>query len=193
MLANTGRLPSYLTTNGYHFCFKMRVPHDLIKTIGRAEVKFSLKTESVIKARSKALSPAGNYRQMFKWVKDQRGMGTLTEQEIQDVAECFVGFAEESNIWDEINWGDSTSISPEDLRRKIIKTGNAVAEYNHAASTGDYSKVTKVPRTMEYILPIAVENPPAVGSSEFKMLCQRASEAMRDKSGRVTASVTLRG
>ena len=34
---------------------------------------------------------------------------------------------------------------------------------------------------MEYILPIAVENPPAVGSSEFKMLCQRASEAMRDR------------
>jgi hypothetical protein len=52
MIAQTGRPPSYLTTNGYSYCFRMRVPHDLYSSIGRRQMKFSLGTDFVLKARS---------------------------------------------------------------------------------------------------------------------------------------------
>jgi hypothetical protein len=52
MIARTGRLPSYLTTYGCSYCFRMRVLHELKSSIGRRQMKFSLRTDCVQKARS---------------------------------------------------------------------------------------------------------------------------------------------
>jgi len=45
MMAGIGRRSSCLATNGYSYCFRMRVPHDLNRAIGRKVVKFSLRTD----------------------------------------------------------------------------------------------------------------------------------------------------
>jgi len=100
MIAPTGRLPSYLTTNGYSYCFRMRVPHDLKTLIGRCQMKFSLGTDSVLIARSKALSLAGKNQQPFRWVRFQNSMGKMTEKEIQDVVDCFVDLAGDADLWE---------------------------------------------------------------------------------------------
>ena len=144
-------------------------------------MKFSLKTDSVLKARSKALSLAKKYQQLFKWVRFQTGMGKMTEKEIRDVVDCFVDLAGDSDLWEESPPENSKSLTPEILRDKILKAKDVALDYEHAADTGDFSEMTKVKGMVDHLLDHIVENPPVKGSPEYKMLCQKAAEAMRDR------------
>jgi hypothetical protein len=98
MSLRNGRLPSYLTTNGYTYCFRIRVPHDLTLCFGRSQIKFSLATDSVLKARTKALSLAERYKQLFHWMRCN--LGKMTDDEIQDFAEIFVDRAGDREFWE---------------------------------------------------------------------------------------------
>jgi hypothetical protein len=48
----------------------MRVPHDFNNGIGRRQMKFSLKTDSVFSARQEALPLAGKDQQEFRWLME---------------------------------------------------------------------------------------------------------------------------
>ena len=99
MRTKTIRLPSYLTHNGHNYCFRIRVPPDLTNCINRTQIKFSLGTGSVLQARSKALSLAGNYKELFKWVRNLARMGKLTENQIQEIVDIIVDLAGDTDVW----------------------------------------------------------------------------------------------
>ena len=68
MIVHAGRLPSYLTTNGYSYCFRMRVPRDLNRCIGRMALKLSLPADIFWSAGAKALFRVDRYGQLFEWI-----------------------------------------------------------------------------------------------------------------------------
>ena len=63
----------------------MRVPLDLKSVIGWVQVKFSLKTDSVIKARAKAISLAGFCQYLFNTLRADETIMKLDMTEIQRI------------------------------------------------------------------------------------------------------------
>jgi integrase len=72
-------------------------------------------------------------------------------------------------------------MSPEELRDKIFRAKDVMQDYGYAAETGDYSKVEGL---VDHILEHTGGNPPTKGSDEYKLICQKAAEAMKDKWGK---------
>ena len=176
------RSPSYLAQNQYGYCFRMRVPHDLKDWFGRKELKFSLRTGYLPQARSKAMILGGRYKQFFRWARYQHTMGKMTEQEIQGLVDLFVEYIGDADLYGVMGMTmDARSFSPEDLRDKINRAKDAALHYKQAAETGDYTGGIRVDLEVDDLLFHTVKNPPAKGSPEYKILCRKAAEAMRDK------------
>ena len=60
------RSPSYLIRNPHSYCFRMVVPKDLRKLVGKTELRYSLKTGYVSVARHKVGLIAGQVQTVFK-------------------------------------------------------------------------------------------------------------------------------
>ena len=176
------RSPSYLAQNQYGYCFRMRVPHDLQSCVGKKELKRSLETGYLPQARSRAMILGGQYKQLFRWVRLQTIMGKMTEQEIQELLDLFVEFLGDADLYGiQGMTADSRRFPPEDLRDNINKAKDAALHYKQAAVSGDYSGGIRVDGVVDELLQYTVKNPPAKGSPEYKVLCRKAAEALRDK------------
>jgi hypothetical protein len=68
--------PSYLVRNPYSYCFRMKVPKDLQKFVGRKELRFTLKTGFPGIAKRKAHFVAGQVQLIFTFL--QKGGAVLT-------------------------------------------------------------------------------------------------------------------
>jgi hypothetical protein len=65
-------------------------------------------------------------------------------------------------------------------------------EYKHATKTGNFSDMP-IEALVDHILEHTIADPPIKGSPEYKLICQKASEAMRDKleTYRFPSAITL--
>ena len=65
MKSQLNRSPSYLIRNPYSFCFRIKVPKDLQKMVGKKELRYSLKTGIVEIANQKSQFLAVRIRSLF--------------------------------------------------------------------------------------------------------------------------------
>ena len=87
----TGNSPSYLIRNPYSYCFRMKVPKSLQKTICKKELRYSLGTGILSDAKAKARYLAGKAQLLFRDMhtahfKDMN----LTNHQIQSMIKKFM-------------------------------------------------------------------------------------------------------
>lgn len=64
-----GKAPSYLVIRSHSYCFRVRVPLDLIGRVGKFEIRCSLRTGSLKVAKQRAGMLAGMTRNLYKLIK----------------------------------------------------------------------------------------------------------------------------
>lgn len=76
--------PSYLVRNPSSYCFRMVVPIDLRKVMGKTELRFSLRTGSLSEAKYRSMRIAGFTLSLFRKLRHMEGeMSELSQSEIQ--------------------------------------------------------------------------------------------------------------
>jgi hypothetical protein len=82
---------NYLIKNPYSYCFRLRVPLDLQRFIGKTELRYSLKTGKSRIAKSKARILAGKIQLLFEELrKGNTGFMKLSEEQIKELIEKYV-------------------------------------------------------------------------------------------------------
>ena len=64
------RAPSYTIRNRYSYCFRMVVPKDLQKFVGKKELRYTLATGYAGLAKSKARFLAGQIQEFFRGLRE---------------------------------------------------------------------------------------------------------------------------
>ncbi len=132
---------SYLSKNPYSYCFRIKIPKDLLTTISRKELRYSLKTGNLSKAKTMARLLAGQIQLLFR--KIRRGMN-LTNEQILHMIKNYrdklfqeynqpVMYCQDTKSWPE----DQTEIEVQYLDGKIRYTKEKV-------NLCDYSEVEAV-------------------------------------------------
>jgi hypothetical protein len=85
------RSPHYLVRNPYSYCFRVYVPKDLQRLVGKKELRYTLKTGYVGVARVKAQLIAAQVRQVFLILrKGGRRMADLTDNKIKEMVQQYL-------------------------------------------------------------------------------------------------------
>jgi hypothetical protein len=72
------KFPGFLVRNPYSFCFRMVVPKDLRKFVGKTELRYTLKTGNLRQAKHKAKLLAGQVQLIFRCLrKEHQALGKL--------------------------------------------------------------------------------------------------------------------
>ena len=79
------RSPSYTIRNPYGYCFRLTVPSDLRRFVGKAELRYSLNTGYAGIAKSKARLLAGQVQEFFRRLREIIKLGELTDEQIVDM------------------------------------------------------------------------------------------------------------
>ena len=83
--------PHHLVRNPHSFCFRVNVPKDLQRLVGRRELRYSLKTGYIGVARVKAQIIAAQVHQIFECLrKGGRRLTDLTEEKIQELVQEYL-------------------------------------------------------------------------------------------------------
>ncbi|MFC1581225.1 DUF6538 domain-containing protein, partial [Thermodesulfobacteriota bacterium] len=91
MKPTTSKSPHYLVRNSYSYCFRMKVPQDLQKYVGRKELRYSLKTGYRSEARAKALMLAGIVHRIIRSLrKGGAELSELTDDQIQAMVQKYL-------------------------------------------------------------------------------------------------------
>jgi Domain of unknown function (DUF6538) len=77
--------PHYLVRNPHSYCFRLNVPIDLQRLVGRKELRYTLRTGYLSIARAKARIVAGSVQQIFLWLRSRRILTDLTDEKIQEL------------------------------------------------------------------------------------------------------------
>ena len=81
----------YLVRNPHSFCFRINVPKDLQRVVGRRELRYSLKTGYVGVARVKAQIIAAQVHEVFNCLrKGGRRLAELTDEKIQELVQQYL-------------------------------------------------------------------------------------------------------
>lgn len=89
------RSPSYIIRNPYSYCFRMIVPRDLRKFVGRIELRYTLSTGQIGLAKSRARLLAGQVQEFFRRLRGIVKLGDLTDEQIVEIVNrYFRNFAE---------------------------------------------------------------------------------------------------
>ena len=84
MAQQINRSSAYLSRNKHSYYFRIRVPVDIRHYLGKKELRYSLKTGYLGKAKSKARRLAGMIQQLFEELREgESGSMELSDQEIQ--------------------------------------------------------------------------------------------------------------
>jgi integrase len=83
--------PHYLIRNPHSYCFRVNVPKDLQRLVGKKELRYSLKTGYVGLARVKAQIVAAQVHQVFVCLrKGRRKLADLTDEKIQELVQQYL-------------------------------------------------------------------------------------------------------
>ena len=87
----TSHSPSYLVRNAHSYCFRLIVPKDLKKFVGKTELRYTLGTGYLGIAKKKSRFLAGQVQFIFQVLrKGFMGMGTLSENQIQELVGQYI-------------------------------------------------------------------------------------------------------
>jgi len=90
MNTQIGRSPSFLVPNPYFSCFRMFIPKDLQRYVGKKEFRYSLKTGCLIIAKYKARLMAGQVQRVFKFLrKGKSSFMMLSDNQIQEMIQKY--------------------------------------------------------------------------------------------------------
>jgi len=81
----TAKSPSYLIRKPHSYCFRLNVLRDLQKFVGRIELRYSLKTGRIGRAKSKARLLAGKIQLFFRFLRENPNLAELTDEQIQNL------------------------------------------------------------------------------------------------------------
>jgi len=84
------RFPSYTIRNPHSYCFRMIVPKDLRKFVGKTELRYTLDTGSIGLAKSKARLLAGKFQQLFRFLRESQKLAELTNDQIQAMVNQYI-------------------------------------------------------------------------------------------------------
>lgn len=169
------RSPAYLSRNKHSYCFRLKVPDDLQCYVGKKELRYSLKTGYLGKAKSKARRLAGMIQRLFEELREgESGPMELSDQEIQKLV--LQHLKKIKADYDKPAPFGPFELPPlesnHDLSGLIDSLGERglTGELKAEMASGDYSKVIDEARS-----PLAEILPPGdaidEGSMGFKRLC----------------------
>jgi hypothetical protein len=91
--------PGYLVRNPSSFCFRMIVPKDLQKFVGKTELRYTLRTGNLRDAKHKAKLLAGQVQLIFRCLrKEHQALGKLSDDQIKQLVHQYIKNAIDS--WD---------------------------------------------------------------------------------------------
>jgi hypothetical protein len=91
--------PGYLVRNPYSFCFRMIVPKDLRKFVGKSELRYTLRTGNLRDAKHKAKLLAGQVQLIFKCLrKEHKALSKLSDDQMKQLVHQYIKNA--INSWD---------------------------------------------------------------------------------------------
>ena len=83
--------PVYLVRNPYSFCFRMIVPKDLRKFVGKTELRYTLRTGNLRDAKHKAKLLAGQVQLIFRCLrKEHQTLGKLSDDQIKQLVHQYI-------------------------------------------------------------------------------------------------------
>ena len=83
--------PCYLVRNPYSYCFRMIVPKDLRKFVGKTELRYTLRTGYLGVAKNKAKYLAGQVQLIFSYLrKEYNNLSQLLDDQIQKLVHQFI-------------------------------------------------------------------------------------------------------
>ena len=83
--------PSYLVRKPYSFCFRMIVPKDLRKFVGKTELRSTLRTGDLKDAKHKANFLAGQVQLIFRCLrKEHQALSKLSDDPIKQLVHQYI-------------------------------------------------------------------------------------------------------
>jgi len=80
------KTPGYLVRNPYSFCFRMIVPKDLRKFVGKTELRYTLRTGNLRDGKHKAKLLAGQVQFIFRCLKkEHQALGKLSDDQVKQL------------------------------------------------------------------------------------------------------------
>ena len=85
------KFPSYLMKKSYSYYARIRVPKDLDDYFGcRSELRFSLKTNNITAAKSKARLVAGMVQWVFRNIRNGGKLAVLSDEQIEKLIKDYI-------------------------------------------------------------------------------------------------------
>ena len=84
MAFSSNKSQSYLVRNPSSYCFRLVVPPDLRGTVGRRELRYSLRTGSIAVAKIRARYMAGRIQVLFLYLRNGNITGGVSQNWIQN-------------------------------------------------------------------------------------------------------------
>jgi hypothetical protein len=83
--------PGYPVRKPYSFCFRMIVPKDLRKFVGKTELRYTLRTCNLRDAKHKANFVAGQVQLIFRCLrKEHQALGKLSDDQIKQPVHKYI-------------------------------------------------------------------------------------------------------
>ena len=90
-MRHLSKAPHHLVRNPYSYCFRVNVPNDLRRFVGKKELRYSLKTGYLGVAREKAQIIAGQVQQIFSYLrKGGIELSSLSDEKIQELVQQYL-------------------------------------------------------------------------------------------------------
>ncbi len=87
----TLKSPCYLVRNPYSYCFRMIVPINLRKFVGKTELRYSLRTGNLRTAKHKAQLLAGQVQLIFRYLrKESKALSKLSDDQIKELVHQYI-------------------------------------------------------------------------------------------------------
>ena len=172
--------PSYLVRNPYSYCFRIKVPKDLQKFVGRKELRYTLKTGYLGVAKQKARFVAAQVQLIFKFLRKGGGLLTkLSEETIQKLVHQYIKTAIkdlDKLFYEEID--DEVYPPPFTNDRQLLSYVNSLDnirdDWIANLNLGDF---TPIEETVKELLTKNGINHGAKSSLEYRKLCAEILKA----------------
>ncbi len=133
--------PTYLVKDPYSYYFTIKIPKDLLTTISRKELRYSLKTGNLSRAKAMARLLAGQIQLLFR--KIRRGMNLTNEQILHMIKNYRDKLFQEYN--QPLMYCQDTESWPEDQTKIEVQYLDGKIRYSkEKANLCDYSEVKAV-------------------------------------------------
>ena len=179
MKPNNGS-PSYLIRNPYSYYFRIIVPKDLQKFVGRKELRYTLKTGYLGVAKQKARFVAAQVQLIFTFLrKGGAVLAKLSKETIQKLVHQYIKTAINDldklfyeQIDDEVHSPPFTN--ERELGSYVNSLDNIRDDWIAALNLGDFAPIEK---TVNELLTKNGINHGAKGSLEYRKLCAEIHKA----------------